>query len=91
MYHQIAGIFIGIYLVICTFSYVKVYRIDHRHHFLIHAQQQTIDSSNDTKGIQMARVKKTMMNTFIAAERAERASSNIIHRKEKDGDWYIYL
>lgn len=65
VFHQIAGIFIASCLVVCTFTYIKLYRIARRHQLLIHAQQQTVEDSNVTKSIQMSRLKKTVVNTFI--------------------------
>ena len=42
----LSGVVIIICLIICTFSYVRIYLIVRRHQLQIHAQQQAVQSSN---------------------------------------------
>ncbi len=52
-------------LAISTFCYILIYRIVRRHHSQIFAQQtvQSVTAGND--GVQIARLKKSAMNTFV--------------------------
>jgi len=63
VYHLMAGIFSAICLIICTFSYVKIYRVVRQHQFQICAQQQAVEST--TNIMKMTRLKKSAMNTFV--------------------------
>ena len=61
----ILGVLIIISLIICTFSYIRIYRIVRRHQLQIHAQQQAVQSSNAQNNLNMARLTRNAMNTFI--------------------------
>ena len=65
VFHLVTGIFIAIFLVICTFSYTKIYGIVRQHQLQIHVQQQTVVNSDIVNNIHMARIKKSAINTFI--------------------------
>ena len=64
-FHLVAGIFIAMCLVICTFSYIKIYGIVRQHQIQIHVQQQAVENSDIANNIRMARLKKSAINTFI--------------------------
>ena len=65
LFHLSAGIFIAICLVICTFSYIKIYEIVRQHQLQIFVQQQPVENLDITNNIRMARLKKSVINTFI--------------------------
>ena len=60
----LSGVAIIICLVICTFSYIRIYLIVRRHQLQIHAQQQAVQSSKVENSFNMARLKRSAMNTF---------------------------
>ena len=64
-FHLVAGIFIAVCLVICTFTYIKIYGIVRHHQIQIHVQQQAVGNSDIGNNILMARLKKSAINTFI--------------------------
>ena len=64
-FHLVAGIFIAMCLVICTFSYIKIYGIVRQHQMQIHVQQQAVENSDIANNIRMTRLKKSAINTFI--------------------------
>ena len=64
-FHLVAGIFIAVCLVICTFTYIKIYGIVRHHQIQIHVQQQAVENSDIGNNILMARLKKSAINTFI--------------------------
>ena len=65
LFYLSTGIFIAICLVICTFSYIKIYGIVRHHQLQIHVQQQAVKNLNIAKNIRMARLTKSAINTFI--------------------------
>ena len=50
---------------ICTFCYVRIYRIVRRHQLQIHVQQRALQSSNTGNNFNIARLKKAALNTFV--------------------------
>ncbi|XP_078344074.1 histamine H2 receptor-like [Oculina patagonica] len=52
-------------LIISTFSYIRIYLIVRRHQLQIHAQQQAVQSSNAENNLDMVRLKRSAMNTFV--------------------------
>jgi hypothetical protein len=58
------GFGILICLIISTFSYIRIYRIVRRHHLQIHAQQ-AVESSNAGNNLNIARLRRSAMNTFV--------------------------
>ena len=52
-------------LLVSTFSYIRIYLIVRRHQLQIHAQQQAVQSSNAENNLNMARLKKSAVNTFV--------------------------
>lgn len=52
-------------LVMCTFCYIRIYRIVRRHRFEINAQQQAVQSSDAGKNLNIVRLRKSAMNTFV--------------------------
>ena len=65
MFFVVNAVSIAICLLISTFAYVKIYRIVHHHQLQIQAQQQAEESLNTEHNLNMARSKKSAMNTFI--------------------------
>ena len=63
-FHLIAGIFIAMCLVICTFCYIKIHGIVRQHQLEIHVQQQAVENRDIAESIRMARLKKSAINTF---------------------------
>ena len=61
----ILSVIIIISLIISTFSYIRIYLIVRRHQLQIHAQQQAVQSSNAENSLNMARLKRSAMNTFM--------------------------
>ena len=61
----ILSVIIIISLIISTFSYIRIYLIVRRHQLQIHAQQQAVQSSNAENNLNMARLKRSAMNTFM--------------------------
>ena len=59
----------AVVIVIClstsTFCYAKIYRIVRRHQLQIHAQQQALQSSSSGNGLNIARMRRGAMSTFI--------------------------
>ena len=47
-----------IYLLICTFSYIRIYRIVRRHQLQLHVQQRALQSSNTGNNFNITRLKK---------------------------------
>ena len=56
---------ICICILISTFTYIQIYRIVRQHQTQIHTQQQAVHNLNAEGGINMMRLKKSAMNTFI--------------------------
>ena len=66
VFHLITGFVISICVVICTFSYIKIYLIARRHRVQIQIEQQAVGgNSADSVNLHMARTIKSAMNTFI--------------------------
>ena len=61
----LSGIVIIISLINSTFCYVTIYCIVRRHQLQIHAQQQAVQSSNTENNLNVARLKRSAMNTFV--------------------------
>ena len=61
----LSGVLIIICLIISTFCYIRIYLIVRRHQLQIHAQQQAVQSSNAENNLNMARLKRSAMNTFV--------------------------
>ena len=59
------GVFIVICLIISTFSYIRIYRIVRRHQLHINVQQQAVESSDAENILNITRLKRTAMNTFL--------------------------
>ncbi|XP_078345381.1 melanocyte-stimulating hormone receptor-like [Oculina patagonica] len=59
-----AGIIV-ICLLTSSFSYIRIFRIVQRHQLQIHTQQQAVQSSDATNNVNMTRLKKSSMNTFL--------------------------
>ena len=59
------GSVIIICLIISTFSYIRIYQIVRRHHLQIHTQQQAVQSSDAENNLNIARLKRSAMNTFV--------------------------
>ena len=65
VYQLSVGSIIAISLVISTLSYIRIYRIVRRHQLHINAQQQAVQSFNAGNNLNIARLKRSAMNTFV--------------------------
>ena len=66
LYHLVAAIFTAICFIISTFCYIRIYLIVLQHHSHIQAQQQAVQrSSSGKKDMNMLKLKRSAMNTFI--------------------------
>ncbi len=61
----LVGLVTIICLIVSTFSYIRIYLIVRRHQLQIHAQQQAVQSSNAENNLNMVRLKRSAMNTFV--------------------------
>ena len=61
----ITGIITIICLLICTFSYIRIYRIVRQHQLQIHVQKRALQSSDTRNNLNIARLKKSALNTFV--------------------------
>ncbi|XP_078345212.1 histamine H2 receptor-like [Oculina patagonica] len=52
-------------LIIYTFAYIRIYIIVRRHQLQINAQQQVVQSSNAENNLNMVRLQRSAMNTFV--------------------------
>ena len=59
------GVSIVTCLIISTFSYIRIFRIVRRHHLHINAQQQAVQSSDAKNNLNMTRLRRSAMNTFV--------------------------
>ena len=59
------GVLILICLLICTLSYIRINCIVHRHQIQIHAQQQAVQSSDAENNLNITRLKRSALNTFV--------------------------
>ena len=55
----------AICILISTISYIQIYRIVRHHQIQIHTQQQVVQNSSNEDNMNMMRLTKTAMNTFI--------------------------
>ena len=59
------GVLILICLIICTFSFIRIFRIVRRHQIQIHAQQQAVQNSDAENNLNIARLKRRALNSFV--------------------------
>ena len=52
-------------LIICTVCYIRIYLIVRRHQFEINAQQQAVQSSDAGKNLNIVRLRRSALNTFV--------------------------
>ena len=52
-------------LLICTYSYVRIYRIVRRHQIQIHAQQHAVQSSDAGNNLNITCLKRSAMNSLV--------------------------
>ena len=64
IYQLSVGSIIAISLVISTLSYIRIYRIVRRHQLQINAQQ-AVQNFNAGNNLNIARLKRSAMNTFV--------------------------
>ena len=66
---RIQRFFLGVAIIICliisTFCYIRIYLIVRRHQLQMDAQQQAVQSSNAENNLNMVRLKRSAMNTFV--------------------------
>ncbi|XP_073231193.1 melanocyte-stimulating hormone receptor-like [Porites lutea] len=65
VFHLMAGVFSAVCIIICTASYAKIYRIARVHQQQINIQHNAVENGNDGNKMQLSRVKKSAMSTFI--------------------------
>ena len=65
IYQLSVGSIIAISLVISTLSYIRIYLIVRRHQLHINAQQQAVQNFNAGNNLNIARLKRSAMNTFV--------------------------
>jgi len=64
--HSIAdGVFIALCLKISAFCYIRIYRIIRRHQLHINAQQQAVQISDAENNMNITRLKRSALNTFV--------------------------
>ena len=61
----LSGVIVITCLIIVTFSSIRIYLIVRRHQLQIHAQQQAVQSCNAENNLNMVRLKRSAMNTFL--------------------------
>ncbi|XP_078345375.1 melanocyte-stimulating hormone receptor-like [Oculina patagonica] len=61
----LAAAITAICLIISTFCYTRIYRIVRHHQSQVHSQQQAVQSLNTEGNLNMMRLKKSTMNTFV--------------------------
>ena len=59
------AVLILICLLISTFSYIRINCIVRRHQIQIHAQQQAVQSSDAENNLNITRLKRSALNTFV--------------------------
>ena len=65
IYQFTVGSIIAISLVCSTFSYIRIYRIVRRHQLHINAQQQAVQNFNAGNNLNITRLKRSAINTFV--------------------------
>ncbi|XP_078344138.1 histamine H2 receptor-like [Oculina patagonica] len=65
VYSSLLSSIIIICVIISTFSYIRIYLIVRRHQIQMDAQQQAVQSSNVEYNLNMVRLKRSAMNTFV--------------------------
>ena len=65
VFHLMAGVFSAVYIIICTASYAKIYRIVRVHQQQINIQHNAVENKNAGSKMHLSRVKKTAMSTFV--------------------------
>ena len=65
IYQLSVGSIIAISLVISTLSYIRIYLIVRRHQLHINAQQQAVQNFNAGNNLNIARLKRSALNTFV--------------------------
>ena len=65
VYSILVGVLIAICLIISAFSYIRIYRIVRRHQLHINAQQQAVQSSDAENNLNITRLKRSALNTFV--------------------------
>jgi len=58
-------VFVVICLQISAFSYIRIYRIVRRHQLQILAQQQAVESSDAENNLNITRLKRSALNSFV--------------------------
>ena len=61
----IVGLLFVICLLICTFSYIRVYRIVRRHQIQIRAQQRVVQISGAENNLNITRLKRSALSSFV--------------------------
>ena len=65
VYNILIGVLIVICLVISTLSCIRIDRIVRRHQLQINAQQQAVQSFDPEKNLNITRLKRSALNTFV--------------------------
>ena len=61
----LSGVVTAIDFIISTFSYIRIYLIVRKHQLLTHIQHQAVQSSNTGNNLNIARLKRSALNTFL--------------------------
>ena len=59
------GVSTAIHFIISTFSYIRMHLIVRKHQSVIHIQHQAVQSSNTGNNLNIARLKRSALNTFL--------------------------
>lgn len=65
VYFLAIAIGIAICISVSSVSYIRIYRIVRQHRIQIHFQQQAVQRLNAAESMQMLRLKKSVINTFL--------------------------
>lgn len=64
-YFMVSFVGIGLFLLVSSFSYFRIFQIAHQHHFHIYVQHQAVQSSASANAAYIARLKRSAINTLI--------------------------
>ena len=65
LYFLLVSVFIVICLLISSFCYIRIFQIVKRHQSQIQAQQQAVQNSDASDNLNIMRLMKSSMNTFV--------------------------
>ena len=65
IYLTVSSLFIAVCLLISLFCYIRIFQIVKRHQIQIQAQQQTVQNSEASYKLNIAQLRKSVVNSFI--------------------------